>query len=75
MAKITIGKIKGLVKTVLPFYLLTFSLLVVSCSSDDDGYQSRLKELLMEDMSFTCEGGTQEQEYRHEDLSIYKVSN
>ena len=75
MAKITIGKIKGLVKTVLPFYLLTFSLLVVSCSSDDDGYQSHLKELLMEDMSFTCEGGTQEQEYRHEDLSIYKVSN
>ena len=73
MAKITIGKIKGLVKTVLPFYLLTFSLLVVSCSSDDDGYQSHLKELLMEDMSFTCEGGTQEQEYRHEDLSIYKV--
>ena len=51
-------------------------LLVVSCSSDDDnGYQSRLRELLMEDMSFTCEGGTQEQEYRHEDLSIYKVSN
>ena len=50
MAKITIGKIKGLVKTVLPFYLFTFSLLVVSCSSDDDGYQSRLKELLMEDM-------------------------
>ena len=29
----------------------------------------------MEDMSFSCEGGTQEQEYRHEDLSVYKVSN
>ena len=56
--------------------LFAFLLLVVSCSSDDDnGYQSRLRELLMEDMSFTCEGGTQEQEYRHEDLSIYKVSN
>lgn len=59
----------------ISFYLLTFLLLVVSCSSDDDGYQSHLKELLMEDMSFTCEGGTQEQEYRHEDLSVYKVSN
>ena len=56
--------------------LFAFLLLVVSCSSDDDnGYQSRLRELLMEDMSFTCEGGTREQEYRHEDLSIYKVSN
>jgi uncharacterized alkaline shock family protein YloU len=29
----------------------------------------------MEDMSFTCEGGTQEQVYRHEDLSVYKVSH
>ena len=58
------------------FPLSTFLLLLlVSCSSDDDGYQSHLKELLMEDMSFTCEGGTQEQEYRHEDLSVYKVSN
>ncbi len=58
------------------FPLSTFLLLLlVSCSSDDNGYQSHLKELLMEDMSFTCEGGTQEQEYRHEDLSVYKVSN
>ena len=60
---------------VLLFHLFTFSLLAVSCSSDDDGYQSRLRELLMEDMSFTWEGGTQEQEYRHENLSVYKVSN
>lgn len=57
------------------FYLFTISLLAASCSSDDVGYQSHLKELLMEDMSFTCEGGTQEQEYRHENLSVYKVSN
>ena len=60
-----------------PFLLTPFLLtpFLTSCSSDDDGYQSRLKELLMEDMSFTCEGGTQEQVYRHEDLSVYKVSN
>ena len=61
------------------FYLLLTPFLLtpffISCSSDDDGYQSRLRELLMEDMSFTCEGGTQEQEYCHEDLSVYKVSN
>ena len=50
-------------------------LLILSCSSDDVGYQSHLKELLMEDMSFTCEGGTQEQVYRHEDLSVYAVSH
>ena len=56
------------------FYLL-LTPFFTSCSSDDDGYQSHLKELLMEDMSFTCEGGTQEQVYRHEDLSVYKVSN
>ena len=68
-------KLSKVGNSVLLFHLFTFSLLVVSCSSDDNGYQSHLKELLMEDMSFTCEGGTQEQEYRHEDLSVYKVSN
>ena len=67
-----------LTPSLLTPFLLTPLLLtpfLTSCSSDDDGYQSRLKELLMEDMSFTCEGGTQEQVYRHEDLSVYKVSN
>ena len=68
-------KLSKVVNCVLLFHLFTFSLLAVSCSSDDDGYQSRLRELLMEDMSFTWEGGTQEQEYRHENLSVYKVSN
>ena len=67
-------KLSKVGNSVLLFHLLTFSLFVVSCSSDD-GYQSHIKELLMEDMSFTCEGGTQEQEYRHEDLSVYKVSH
>ena len=67
-----------LTPSLLTPFLLTPLLLtpfLTSCSSDDAGYQSHLKELLMEDMSFTCEGGTQEQVYRHEDLSVYKVSN
>ena len=67
-----------LTPSLLTPFLLTPLLLtpfLTSCSSDDAGYQSHLKELLMEDMSFTCEGGTQEQVYRHEDLSVYKVSH
>ena len=72
MSKIRKLSVVGVLSYLLP---LTSYLLILSCSSDDDGYQSHLKELLMEDMSFTCEGGTQEQVYRHEDLSVYKVSN
>ena len=72
MSKIWKLSVVGVLSYLLP---LTSYLLILSCSSDDDGYQSHLKELLMEDMSFTCEGGTQEQVYRHEDLSVYKVSN
>ena len=50
-----------LTPSLLTPFLLTPLLLtpfLTSCSSDDAGYQSHLKELLMEDMSFTCEGGT-----------------
>ena len=43
-----------LVLTILFSYLLPLtSYLLFSCSSDD-GYQSRLRELLLEDMTFTC---------------------
>ena len=63
-----------LVLTILFSYLLPLtSCLLFSCSSDD-GYQSRLRELLLEDMTFTCEQGTQEQIFRHEDLSAYTVA-
>ena len=69
MRKFSVVRVFYLLLT--PFLLTPF---FTSCS-DDDGYQSHIKELLMEDMSFTCEGGTQEQVYRHEDLSVYKVSH
>ena len=63
-----------LVLTILFSYLLPLtSCLLFSCSSDD-GYQSRLRELLLEDMTFTCEQGTKEQIFRHEDLSAYTVA-
>jgi uncharacterized alkaline shock family protein YloU len=48
--------------------------LFISCRSDDNVYQSRLKELLLEDMSFSYEAGSQEQVFRHEDLSAYSVA-
>ena len=70
MRKFSIVRVFYLLLT--PFLLTPF---FTSCSSDDNGYHSHIKELLMEDMSFTCEGGTQEQVYRHEDLSVYKVSH
>lgn len=52
-------------------YLIPF--LFISCS--EDSYQSRLRELLLEDMTFSCNLGTQEQVFRHEDLSVYTVAN
>ena len=57
----------------LLFFFTSF-LLITSCSSDD-GYQSRLRELLLEDMTFSCEGGTQEQVFLHEDMSIFTVAS
>ena len=55
--------------TLFTFHFSLFS----SCS--DDSYQSRLRELLLEDMTFSCDGGTQEQVFRHEDLSVYTVAS
>lgn len=58
---------------VCSFLLPLSSFLLVSCS--DDSYESRLRELLLEDMTFSCEAGTQEQVFRHENLSAFTVSN
>ena len=58
---------------VFSFLFPLSSFLFLSCS--DDSYQSRLRELLLEDMTFGCDGGTQEQVFRHEDLSAFTVSN
>ena len=58
---------------VCSFLLPLSTFLFSSCS--DDGYESRLRELLLEDMTFSCEGGTQEQVFRHENLSAFTVSN
>jgi len=68
-----ITKINDLYRRTFFFPLFTF-LILASCSSDD-GYQSRLRELILDDMAFTCDGGTQEQTFRHEDLSAYTVAS
>ena len=68
-------KKKAWIKCLVSVLLLAFHFpLFISCSSDDDVYQSRLKELLLEDMTFTYEAGSQEQVFRHEDLSAYSVA-
>ena len=54
---------------VISFLLPLFSFLMMSCS--DDGYQSRLRELLIEDMTFECTKSTQEVVFRHEDVTNY----
>ena len=48
---------------------LTSYLFFVSCS--EDGYQSRLRELLIDDMTFDFKASSQEVTFRHEDLSNY----
>ena len=75
-----ISKIKisvvGVFSFLLPrssFLVILSSFLVISCS--DDSYQSRLRELILEDMKFSCDAGTQEQVFRHEDLSAYTVTS
>lgn len=75
MNKKRVSKIKSYAEVgVLSFLLLLSSFLALSCSSED-GYQSRLRELLLEDMTFGCEQGEQEQTFRHEDLSAYTVKS
>ena len=49
---------------------------VQSCSKDD--YQSRIKELIINDENnykFDSDGGSYEKEYRGEDLSCYKITS
>lgn len=75
MNKKRVSKIKSYaVVGVITFLLPLSAFLAISCSSDD-GYQSRLRELLLEDMTFGCEQGEQEQTFRHEDLSAYTVKS
>lgn len=76
MNKKRVSKIKSYaVVGVFSFLLPLFSFLVITSCSSDDGYQSRLRELLLEDMTFGCEQGEQEQTFRHEDLSAYTVKS
>ena len=75
MNKKRVSKIKSYaVVGVITFLLPLSAFLAISCSSDD-GYQSRLRELLLEDMTFGCEQGEQEQTFRHEDLSAFTVKS
>ena len=48
---------------------------VQSCSKDD--YQSRIKELIINENNykFDSDGGSYKREYRGEDLSCFKVSS
>ncbi len=73
MGKFSVARGRLVLTIVFSYLLPLTSCLLFSCSSDD-GYQSRLRELLLEDMTFTCEQGTQEQIFRHEDLSAYTVA-
>ena len=76
MNKKRVSKIKSYAAVgVFSFLLPLFSFLVITSCSSDDGYQSRLRELLLEDMTFGCEQGEQEQTFRHEDLSAYTVKS
>ena len=76
MSKKRVSKIKSYaVVGVITFLLPLFSFLVITSCSSDDGYQSRLRELLLEDMTFGCEQGEQEQTFRHEDLSAFTVKS
>ena len=76
MNKKRVSKIKSYaVVGVFSFLLPLFSFLVITSCSSDDGYQSRLRELLLEDMTFGCEQGEQEQTFRHEDLSAFTVKS
>ena len=76
MNKKRVSKIKSYaVVGVITFLLPLFSFLVITSCSSDDGYQSRLRELLLEDMTFGCEQGEQEQTFRHEDLSAFTVKS
>lgn len=58
-----------MVKVFSYLLLLISYLFTVSCS--DDGYQSRLRELLIDDMTFDCKASSQEVTFRHENLSNY----
>ena len=61
------NKIVSIIRHLFPAVL--FSCLLVSCS--DDSYQSRLRELLIDDMTFQSQASSQEVTFRHEDLSNY----
>lgn len=52
--------------------LLT-SCLFTACS--DDTYESRLRELILEDLAFDCGKGSQDLMFRHEDLSAYECAS
>ena len=61
------NKIVSIIRRLFPAVL--FSCLIVSCS--DDSYQSRLRELLIDDMTFGSQASSQEVTFRHEDLTNY----
>ena len=62
-------RLMSMVKVFSYLLPLTSYLFFVSCS--DDGYQSRLRELLIDDMTFDFKASSQEVTFRHEDLSNY----
>lgn len=53
--------------------LLVSALLTVGCSEDD--YKSRLRELIVDDITFGPDGGSQTLTFRSEDLSFYECTS
>ena len=54
-------------------YVLSMSVALSSCS--EEGYQSRLRELILEDLQFDNGASSQELVFRHEDLSAYECES
>ena len=54
-----------------PVLLLILGLALSLSACGDDAYESRLRELLIDDLSFDCGRGTQAIVFRNEDVSAY----
>ena len=49
------------------------SMALLACS--EDGYESRLRELILEDLKFDCGQSSQDLVFRHEDMSVYECES
>ena len=67
------NRVKCLVAVALCSLLTSAACFLTSCS--EDTYQSRLRELILEDLSFDNGQSSQELVFRHEDLSAYECES